>query len=93
VRTSLPATLEYVFVPFRDQAAPPGVHTKVASVADDFTSLDLDFGDIHDIVFLAHDLKRAEREIAGCRTKGCFVVVRTAKGSQPAILLDADFGR
>jgi len=31
--------------------------------------------------------------IAGCRTKGCFVVVRAIKGSKPAILLDEDGGQ
>ena len=90
LRTSLPATLDYAFIPFRGPATPPVVRTYAASAATgaDFTALDLDFGEFRDTIFVAHDLKKAERDIAGCPTKGCFVVIRTARGGKPAVVLD-----
>jgi len=96
VQTSLPASLEYVLVPFAGEAKAPAVHIPQSASRKpqaDVTSLDLDFGEIHDTVFLAHDLKNVEREVGGLRTKGCFVVIRTMKGSQPAVLIDAGFER
>ena len=92
VRTTLPATMEYVLAPFPAEARSPQVHVRATSetAVTDLTSLDLDFGGVHDIVLLAHDLKKTERAIAGCRTKGCFVVIRTVTGGKPAVLIDAD---
>ena len=91
-RTSLPATMEYVLVPFAGEAQPPQVHVMVtsATATADFTSLALDFGDGRDVVFIAHDLKKAARQIAGCQTKGCFVAVRSIKSDKPAVLIDAE---
>jgi hypothetical protein len=94
VKASLPVTMEYALVPFSGEANPTAVHNPKPQIENlqsrDFTMLDLDFGDLRDVVFIAHDLKSAAREVAGCKTNGCFVVVRTPKGGKPTVLLDAE---
>jgi len=89
-RTSLPATLHCALVPLAAGARPPAVRAAPVARADpnENTSLELDFGDFRDTVFLAHDRRPADRTIAGVRTKGSFAVVRTPKAGQPGLILD-----
>ncbi|MCX8036592.1 MAG: heparinase II/III family protein [Candidatus Sumerlaeia bacterium] len=89
----LPATLVYVLVPFPAETAPVRA-TVLPSAGDadktvpDVTTVEIDFGGVRDTVVLAHDLRAAERTVAGMQTRGCLVVVRTPKDGRPQVLLD-----
>lgn len=95
LETTLPATMEYALVPFRASANVPAVRRFSpggGTAGSDETALEIDFGGVRDTLYIAHHLKPAGREIAGRRTKGCFVVVRK-KGSEDAVvLIDSDAG-
>ncbi len=94
-KAELPAALAYVLVPFAAEAAPVRAAALPSAMrpdeeAPDLTAVEIDFGDMRDNVVLAHDLRGAGRTVAGRKTRGCFVVVRTPKDGPPQVLLDAD---